>query len=172
MSEDNILGNKASLNIGILKNVPMQGDELKFSAVKSSALAFLGDAVYELYVRKYVFESGEAKADFLNKMAVRYVRAESQAVAFDAIYEELDEDEKGVARRGKNHKISSMPHNIDNMTYKKATGFEALMGYLFLEGKSERLEYIIEKAFEAIETSPFYANRYQRILNEIGEKTE
>lgn len=172
MSEDNILGNKASLNIGILKNVPMQGDELKFSAVKSSALAFLGDAVYELYVRKYVFESGEAKADFLNKMAVRYVRAESQAVAFDAIYEELDEDEKGVARRGKNHKISSMPHNIDTMTYKKATGFEALMGYLFLEGKSERLEYIIEKAFEAIETSPFYANKYQRILNEIGEKTE
>ena len=105
MSEDNILGNKASLNIGILKNVPMQGDELKFSAVKSSALAFLGDAVYELYVRKYVFESGEAKADFLNKMAVRYVRAESQAVAFDAIYEELDEDEKGVARRGKNHRL-------------------------------------------------------------------
>ena len=180
MYENNVLNDKTSANeealktanTKALKNVPLQGNELKFSAVNSSALAFLGDAVYELYVRKHVLESGKVKTDLLNRLAVRYVRAESQALVFDAVYVELDEDEKGVARRGKNHRISSMPHNVSTIIYKKATGFEALIGYLFLEENVQRLEFIIKKAFSIIEAKPACANRYIRRLNETGEITE
>ena len=145
-----------------VKSLQSAATQLGFSTISSSVLSYLGDAAYELYVRKYVFDMGAVKPDLLNRETVRYVRAESQALAYDAIYDELDELEKGVARRGKNHKITSMPHNLDTMTYKKATGFEALIGYLFLEERAERIKEVLEKAFKIIEAEPETANMHCR----------
>lgn len=127
--------------------------------VSSAVFAYIGDAVYERYVRIYVYEKGVLRPDRLNYASVRYVRAEAQAKAYDMLLDELTPEEAGVARRGKNHKITSMPHNVDQKTYKKATGYEALIGYLELSGDRERLEYIIKRTFEIIETEKIEIHR-------------
>ena len=72
---------------------------------------------------------------------------------------ELAADEASVARRVKNHKITSMPKNVDPMIYKKATAFEALLGYLELKGDAERVKEIVFKAFEIIESEDIKINR-------------
>lgn len=121
------------------------------SVVSSAVLAYIGDAVYERYVRLHVFEKGILRPDRLNTAAVRYVRAEAQARAYDRLAEILTEEEAAVARRGKNHKITSMPHNVDQKIYRKATGFEALIGFLEVSGADARLESIIAETFRIIE---------------------
>ncbi|MGN1349952.1 MAG: Mini-ribonuclease 3 [Anaerovoracaceae bacterium] len=128
-------------------------------AVSSAVLAYIGDAVYERYVRLHVFHKGILRPDRLNTAAVGYVRAEAQARAFDLLQEYLTEEELAAARRGKNHKITSMPKNVDPKIYKKATGFEALIGFLEVSGADGRLEEIIEKTFEIIENEKIIVNR-------------
>lgn len=96
------------------------------------------------------------------KASVAYVRAEAQAAVFDVIWDELSPDERAVARRGKNHKITSMPHNVNQLTYKKATAFEALLGYLNLSGDAEREKEIIQRTFEIIESSDIAVDRGNR----------
>ena len=123
------------------------------------ALAFIGDAVYETFVRKYVFHKGILRPDRLNSASISYVRAEAQAMAYDRLLPDLAADEASVARRAKNHKITSMPKNVDPMVYKKATAFEALLGYLELKGDPSRVEEIIFKAFEIIESEDIKINR-------------
>lgn len=127
--------------------------------VNSSVLAYIGDAVYERYVRMHVFKKGILRPDKLNFASVKYVRAESQARAYDRLADILTEDEAAVARRGKNHKITSMPHNVDQKTYRKATGFEALIGYLEVSGAVARLEEIINAAFDIIENEKIEIKR-------------
>ena len=121
------------------------------AAVSTAVLAYIGDAVYERYVRLHVFEKGILRPDRLNTAAVRYVRAEAQARAYDRLADMLTEEEASVARRGKNHKITSMPHNVDQKIYRKATGFEALIGFLEVSGADARLESIIAETFRIIE---------------------
>lgn len=121
------------------------------SSVSTAVLAYIGDAVYERYVRLHVFEKGILRPDRLNTAAVRYVRAEAQARAYDRLADMLTEAEASVARRGKNHKITSMPHNVDQKIYRKATGFEALIGFLEVSGADARLESIIAETFRIIE---------------------
>ena len=125
------------------------------SVVNSAVLAFIGDAVYESYVRVHVFEKGLLRADRLNTASTAFVRAEAQAYAYDRLQEELSEKEAAVARRGKNHRITSMPRHVDPMTYKKATGFEALLGFVKLSGDTDRLEQLIDRAFDIIEEKDF-----------------
>ena len=131
------------------------------SLVNTSVLAYVGDAAYEIHVRRHVFQQGLLRPDRLHKASVAYVRAEAQAV-FDVIWDELSPDERAVARRGKNHKITSMPHNVNQLTYKKATAFEALLGYLNLSGDAEREKEIIQRTFEIIESSDIAVDRGNR----------
>ncbi len=121
------------------------------TSVNTSVFAYIGDAVYETYVRKYVFEKGILRPDRLNTASIAYVRAEAQAKAYEKLMPELTEDEASVARRAKNHKITSMPKNVDPMIYKKATAFEALLGYLELKDEPLRVKEIVFRAFEIIE---------------------
>ena len=117
-------------------------------------LAYLGDAIYELEVRKRVLEYGDVtRADSLHKAGVAYVRADAQAAALKLMMEEgfLTEDEEALARRAHNHRIATKPKNADPVTYKWATAFEALLGYLQLSGLTERLEQVIERAVEITE---------------------
>ena len=118
--------------------------------INTTALAYLGDAVYEVAIRKYIMETGQYNADRLHKIAVRYVRAEGQAEAIKKILEELTEEEQALVRRARNRKITSMPRNVSPITYKWATGFEAFVGYLHLTEQQERLDWFIERAINII----------------------
>lgn len=117
----------------------------------TTVLAYVGDAVYELYIRRHVFALGEIHADRLHQAAVKYVRAEAQADAVKALTDDLTEDEVLLVKRARNKKITSKPKNADPVIYKWATAFEALIGYLYLSGNSQRLEEVIRKAIDHIE---------------------
>lgn len=120
--------------------------------INTTALAYIGDAVYEIYVRKHVIEGGESHVDMLHKKAVCYVRADAQAKALKTLMTGfLSEEEAALARRARNHKSASKPKNADPVTYKLATAFEAIIGYLYLSEQTQRMKEIIAKAFEIIE---------------------
>ncbi len=137
----------------------MNSAEEKAYRENPSVLAFLGDAVYEVFVRRLVYERGILSPDRMNTAAVKYVRAEAQAAAYEALLPKLTEREQAVARRAKNHKITSMPGNVDFMIYKKATAFEALIGYLELSGEKGRIEEVMTAAVSVIDTAKIRADR-------------
>ena len=117
-------------------------------------LAYLGDTVYESYVREYLIRKNiNKKVNDLHKSAIKYVNAKAQATVIHAIEEELTEDEERIYKRGRNQKSHTSPKNADIIDYKHATGFEALIGYLYLSEDTERLKYIISKGIEIIENS-------------------
>ncbi len=120
--------------------------------LNTTALAYMGDAVYECYIRLHVLKSGKANVDVLHKTAVKYVRAEGQATALKKIFDTLSTEEQALVKRARNRKIISKPKNADPVTYKTATAFEALIGDLYLSGCRERLEELIEKAIDAIDS--------------------
>lgn len=119
---------------------------MEYKNYNSIALAFMGDAVYEKFIRERLVRSGSVGADRMHREAVRYVKASAQETALRAMLEELSEDEALVVRRARNHRITSKPKNADPLTYKMATAFEALLGYLYLDGQQARLAELMEKA--------------------------
>lgn len=118
-------------------------DLREYSAV---VLAYIGDAVFELMVRTHVIASGNRKIKAIHHDTVDVVKAESQARLIRHIAAELTEEEQEVVRRGRNAKTSP-PKNADLNDYRLSTGFEALLGYLYLKGDEERLVYLINRAF-------------------------
>ena len=120
--------------------------------MNTTALAFLGDAVYEVYARKYVMDQGEIRADKLHRSAVKYVCADGQAKAVKSLMNDfLTEEEVKLVKRARNHKTTSKARSASPVTYKLATAFEALIGWLHLDGRKERMEEIIFHAMEIIE---------------------
>src|SRR5690554_5069148 len=119
-------------------------DKKKYLNMNTSVLAFMGDAVYETYIRAHVIESGKTHAEKLHKDAVKFVRAEAQSAALKLILESLSQEEFSLVKRARNKKSSSKPKNVDPVDYKWATALEALIGYLYLSGQIERMEEIIE----------------------------
>lgn len=113
-------------------------------------LAYVGDAVYDLIIRTYVTEQGARSVNALNKMKVKYVNAKAQSDIITALLDELTEEETDVYKRGKNSKPQSTAKNATLSDYHRATGFEALVGYLYLTGKTERLMYLVKKGVETI----------------------
>ena len=103
-------------------------------------LAYLGDTIYENYIRRYLIEKNIANVDALQKEAVFYVSAKSQAKFLTKLLEKnlLTEEEITIVKRARNYKTKSHPKNCDIITYKHATGLEALIGYLELENKKEK----------------------------------
>lgn len=113
------------------------------------ALAYIGDGVYELFVRTKVIEEHEnMPANKLHKKTVQYVKAHAQADSIDAMLPHLTEDETAVYKRGRNAKSNTTPKNADMADYRKATGFEALIGFLYLSGENERLHELMNIAYE------------------------
>lgn len=111
-------------------------------------LAYIGDAVYELVIRSVVVNRANRSANDLHKKTVRYVKAEMQAAMIQALVPELTGDEDAVYKRGRNAKSYSVAKNASLGDYRKATGFEALMGYLYLTGQSDRMLYLIQRGIE------------------------
>lgn len=112
-------------------------------------LAYLGDAVYEVYVREYLIKKGIAKVEELQKEAINLVSAKSQSKILDYLINNniLTDFEIEIVKRGRNYKRESHPKNTDIITYKMATGFETLIGYLYLENKNDRINEIIKEIF-------------------------
>lgn len=113
-------------------------------------LAYIGDAIYDLVIRTIVVERGNRSANNLHKSAIRYVNARVQAQMIDAIEEKLTEEEKAVYHRGRNAKSYTSAKNASIIEYRKATGLEALCGYLYLQGQQERMLLLIKEALGAI----------------------
>ena len=112
-------------------------------------LAYLGDAIYEVYIREYLIKQNIVKVDNLQKEAIKYVSAKAQAKIINNLIEKniLTEEELEIFYRARNHKGTRHPKNTDIVTYKHSTGFEAIIGYLYLEDK-ERLNKIINIILE------------------------
>lgn len=111
-------------------------------------LAYIGDSVYELFTRKKVLaENSSMPAHKLHKENVKYVKAKAQSDAVERIEPVLSEKELSIYKRGRNAKSATVPKNADLADYRRATGFEALLGYLELSGQKERLLEIMELAF-------------------------
>ena len=108
-------------------------------------LAYLGDSIYEVYIRKYLVDLGIAKVKDLQAESIKYVSAKSQASYLKELMDNnlLTEDEINIVKCARNHKNNHKPKNCDIVTYNWATGFEALIGYLYLENKTDRMEEII-----------------------------
>lgn len=123
---------------------------MKVVEINSLVLAYLGDTVYENYVRKFLVQQGIAHVDELQKKAVQYVSATSQAHFLQLMIDQnfLTEDELTVVRRARNYKTTSHPKSCDIITYKYATGLEALIGYLDLEQKNDRIQEIMNFILE------------------------
>ena len=121
--------------------------------LNSLALAYMGDAVLEQYVREHLLRSGRVKPNTLHKEATKYVSAKAQAQVVHVMLQEkfLTEEEEAILRRGRNAKSGSVPKNTDLQTYKYSTGFEAVIGSLYLQEQVERVREIIEKAILTIE---------------------
>ncbi|MDE0563150.1 Mini-ribonuclease 3 [Exiguobacterium sp. B2(2022)] len=117
------------------------------------ALAYMGDVVYELAVRERLLEQGLTRPNDLHRGAVRYVNARAQAsvVTYWLETDVLTEEEQAVVRRGKNAKSGSIPKRVDVHTYRYSTAFEALIGYIYLTERRDRLEELIKQAFERLE---------------------
>lgn len=107
------------------------------------ALAYIGDGVYEIFVRTYVINKGNAPVNKLHKASRDLVRAEAQAGIYHIIEPILTEEEKEVLRRGRNAKSISSPKNADIRDYRHATGLEALIGYLYLDKQIARIDELI-----------------------------
>lgn len=108
-------------------------------------LAYLGDTIYENYIRRFLIAKGIAKVDALQKEAVKYVSAKAQANFLEEMLEKefLLDEEVNVVKRARNYKTTSHPKNCDIVTYKYATGLEALIGYLDLSDNKERIDEIM-----------------------------
>ena len=111
----------------------------------SLVLAYLGDSIYEVYIRRYLIDKGIVKVNELQKESINYVSASSQAKYLKEMMDNnfLLEEEMSVVITARNHKNNHKPKNCDIITYKYATGFEALIGYLYLNNNIKRLEEII-----------------------------
>lgn len=118
--------------------------------INTTGLAYIGDAVYEVYVREGLLKENVSNIDAIHKMATKFVRAESQALVVKTIFDNLTEQEQALVKRARNHKISSKPKNADPVTYKLATAFEALVGYLYLTDDKDRLSEILSVAVKII----------------------
>lgn len=111
-------------------------------------LAFVGDVVYELLVREKIVQVGSMPTKKLNALKVELVRASAQAIVYDALEPMLTEEEHDILKRGRNSHTGSVPKNGSVADYRKATGVEALFGYLYLKKDNERLQLLFEKAME------------------------
>ncbi|MBY5034415.1 Mini-ribonuclease 3 [Streptococcus gallolyticus] len=127
--------------------------KLDVNLINGIALAFEGDAVYSLYIRRHLIFQGQTKPNQLHRLATKYVSAKAQAMLVNAMLEAqlLTEKEEEIYKRGRNASSHTKAKNTDVITYKMSTGFEAVMGYLHMTEQTERLEELIAWCIAQVE---------------------
>lgn len=112
-------------------------------------LALIGDAVYEVFIRNYILiQNTGLSAHKIHVKAIEYVKAHAQSEIINGLISVLTDDEQYIYKRGRNAKSGTVPKNADVVEYRAATGFEALVGYLYLTNQKERLSEVLMKALE------------------------
>lgn len=114
------------------------------------ALAYIGDAVYEVLIRTRVMNQGNMQVSKMHKRSAELVKAPTQAAIIKLLLEDLSQEETAVYKRGRNARSATMPKHATMTEYRMATGFEALVGYLYLEGRHDRLLKLIHDGLEKI----------------------
>ncbi len=122
-------------------------DKEKLYHSNTTNLAYIGDAVFEVYVRERLLSGPFATTKTLQREAVRYVSAAAQAKALRKMFDTLTEEEQRLVKRARNHRSATKPKNASPVDYKLATAFEALLGYLHLAGEEERFLELAETAW-------------------------
>ena len=110
--------------------------------------AYIGDAVYETYIREHLINTTNLKPHRLHVEAIKFVSAKAQAQILERIQNTLTDEEKEIVRRGRNTQNHHLPKNADPADYMHATSFEALIGYLYLTKQNERLQEVLKKVLE------------------------
>ena len=124
--------------------------EVDMKAYSPLTLAYIGDAAYELVIRTMVVEKGNRQASQLHRLTTSYVKAQAQAAMIEALEPELSEEELAIYKRGRNAKSYTSAKNASILDYRKATGLEALIGYLYLSGREERVLFLIKEGISRI----------------------
>jgi ribonuclease III family protein len=124
-----------------------------YEMLNGVTLAYIGDSYYDLYIRKYLIDKNYTKVNDLHKLATKYVSASAQAFVVKQFMESgyLSDVETDIVKRGRNGKINHKRSNVDILTYKHSTSFEALIGFLYLTGDLKRIEEVIKEAIKIIE---------------------
>ena len=135
--------------LSLIKDVFPTGEQ-EINSYSPVVLAYIGDAVYELVVRSMLVLKANEPVQKLHKKATGYVKAATQSAIILSIMEELTEDEVAIYKRARNSKQHTTPKNGDIGEYHKATGFEAVIGYLYLLGNEERIIKLIKMGFNNI----------------------
>jgi ribonuclease-3 family protein len=137
-------------NISLLDQIHKEfgSGEVDLKTYSPLTLAYIGDAVFEIIIRTLIVEKGQRAANTLHKHTTKIVCAQTQAQMIEAVYDDLNEVEQDIYRRGKNTKIHSSAKNASLSDYRKATGLEMLCGYLFLKNDTPRITYIVRVALE------------------------
>jgi len=150
--EENLNSNfseeRVNSNLRILKAFGVENKDVRtFSPL---ALAFLGDGVYEIVVRTLIVSMGNRSPHKLHLDSAKIVKAESQSKSIDHLLPVLTEEEQNVYRRGKNANSPTRAKNASLGDYRKATGYEALLGYLYLKGEDERILELVKIGLEIL----------------------
>lgn len=127
---------------------------IDYKQLNGLALAYIGDGIYDLYIREYVLEKGLTQPNRLHRATTSYVSAKAQSRIMHSLLETADyltEEELSYYKRGRNAKSHTSAKNADVTTYRVATGFEALCGYLYLSKQQTRLEEIFARSIAIIE---------------------
>lgn len=119
--------------------------------LNTTALAYMGDAVYERDIREHILNKGIPDVKRLHRMSTMYVSAAAQAKIIKSLFNDLSGEEQKLVKRARNRKYRTKAKNADPVTYKWATAFEALIGYLYLSGDEQRREWLVGRAVEIIE---------------------
>lgn len=126
-------------------------DKNRVNKFNTTALAYMGDAIYEVYIRERAMESGAVYVKELHKVSIKYANAMNQAKAMKKMFETLTEEEQKLVKRARNRKVATKAKNADIISYKWATALEALIGYMYLSGDEKRMDEIIKQAMEVID---------------------
>ena len=116
-------------------------------------LAYIGDTVYDLYVRTKLVADERGHTGVLHRLSSKMVNAKAQAQVAHRVFDGMDEDEKDIFMRGRNAKSATVPKNMSVADYRYATALEAVVGYLFLTGQTAKIEDILKEAFDAQDQS-------------------
>ena len=137
---NSIIGEIETLN----ELIKIEKDEQEINQLSPLTWAYVGDCVFELYIRTKLINETKLKPHELHIKAINYVKAKSQAEMLHNIYDELTPEEQDIVRRGRNAENHHLPKNANIQEYMYSTAFEALIGYLYLCKKEERVKEIIE----------------------------
>ena len=139
-------------SVTLLENIKkeFQCEEQDIRSYSPLTLAYIGDCIYEIIIRTVVVERGNKSPQSLHKTVTKYVKAETQCELFQVLQDDLTEEEMAVMRRGRNAKSFTTAKNASVGDYRKASGLEALFGYLYLTGQTERAVSLLKSGLARI----------------------